>query len=140
MRTPNSTIAMQLEPTLWDSHLEEGARSFPVQKLLNSHAEPIEVHHIFPRAILNAYPEEENDFIPDRLGNLTLLYRSDNESIGDREPADYLATVPQEVLKSHCIPIDSSLWKVEKYVEFCEEREKDVASVIKKLLEQLGLS
>ncbi len=119
--------------------LHHQTRSFPMQKFLSSHAEPIEVHHIFPRAVLNAYPEE-NDFIADRLGNLTLLYRSDNESIGDDRPADYLATVPQEVLKAHCIPLDQSLWAVEHYVEFCQEREKALAKVVNKLLEDLGLT
>jgi hypothetical protein len=110
--------------------LQESTRSFPEQKLLSSHAEPIELHHIFPRAVLNAYPEEQNDFIPDRLGNLTLLYRSDNESIGDTEPEDYLATVPEEVLVSHCIPLDQALWKVDRYIEFCEQREKALSVVM----------
>src|SRR5271166_586321 len=30
MRTPNSTIAMQLEPTLWDSHLPQAPPNFPM--------------------------------------------------------------------------------------------------------------
>lgn len=61
--------------------MRQGTRSFPTQKFLNSHADDIDVHHIFPRAVLNAYPEDKNDYIPDRLGNLTLIYSSDNKSL-----------------------------------------------------------
>ncbi len=120
--------------------LRQGTRSFPAQMLLNSNAQPIEVHHIFPRAVLNAYPEDKNDYVPDRLGNLTLIYAQDNKNISDAEPADYLAAIDHGILKAHCIPTDPALWKLDKYVEFCEEREKAIAKVIKQLLEELGLS
>jgi hypothetical protein len=114
-------------------------RSFPVGRLLGSHAEPIEVHHIFPRAVLNAYPVD-NDFVPDRLGNLTLLFRSDNESIGDTEPAVYLGKLPEDYLKAHAIPLDPSLWAVSKYQEFCVQRERTIAKILAELLTHLGVS
>ena len=99
----------------------------------------MEVHHIFPRAVLNAYPED-NDFVPDRLGNLTLLFRSDNGSIGDDEPAVYLGKLPEEHLRAHAIPVDPSLWKVGKFQESCLERERMIARIISAMLTDLGVS
>lgn len=116
-----------------------GARSFPMGKLLGSHVEPIEVHHIFARAVLDSYPVD-NDYVPDRLGNLTLLFRSDNEFISDTEPADYLSKVSEEDLKAHGIPTDPTLWSLEKYQEFCAQRERELAKIIAGFLNSLGVT
>jgi hypothetical protein len=120
--------------------VRENTRSFPSQRLLSSHAQAIEIHHIFPRAVLNAYPDEKNDYIPDRLGNLTLIYADDNKQISDTEPSDYLAAVDPAIMKSHCIPAEPALWALDKYVDFCEEREKAIGKIIMTLLKDLGLS
>src|SRR5262252_10156162 len=55
------------------------ARSFLSGKLINRSEEPLEVCCLFPRSILDRYSDRDNEFVPDRLGNLTLLTRSDSE-------------------------------------------------------------
>jgi hypothetical protein len=114
-------------------------RSFPSGKLVNGADEPLEIHHIFPRAALDRYPERDNEYVLDRLGNLTILTRSDNEHLSDTAPEKYLPQVAAAERSAHLIPDDPSLWSIDKFKQFCEQREKQLASSIKKLLEELGV-
>jgi hypothetical protein len=116
-----------------------GARSFPSGKLLNSHAEPIEMHHIFPRKVLDRAEFQDSSTIADRLGNLTLLFRSDNEYIKDTPPAEYLPDCKDDDLRHHGIPLDKNLWDLTRYTEFCSERERWLAQIVKDLFRSLGV-
>ena len=116
-----------------------GARSFPGGKLIGGADEPLEVHQIFPRAVLDAYPERDNEYVPDRLGNLTLLTRSDNEQLGDTPPISTCADRRPSDRSAHLIPDDPGLWTVENYKEFCEQRERVLASMLHALLAGLGV-
>jgi hypothetical protein len=115
------------------------ARSFPGGKLVNRSEEPLEVRCLFPRALLDRYAERDNEYVPDRLGNLTLLTRSDNESLGETPPEVYLPHVDQKELTHHLIPSDPGLWTVEGFKSFCELRERELAIMIRDLLTKLGL-
>ncbi len=84
--------------------LRVSAHSFPSGKLLTGTQEPLEVHQIFPRASLDRYPDRDNEYVPDRLGNLTLLVRSDNEHIGDTAPDVYLRIIEPADRAAHLIP------------------------------------
>jgi hypothetical protein len=117
-----------------------GARSFPGGKLVTGADEPLEVHNLFPRAVLDRYPDRDNEFVPDRLGNLTLLTRSDNEHLGDNPPDTYLWVVESRERLAHLIPEDSTLWGVESYKAFCEQRERVLASMLRDLLFGLGVA
>ena len=82
------------------------------------------MHQIFPRASLDRYPDRDNEYVPDRLGNLTLLVRSDNEHIGETAPDVYLRIIEPADRAAHLIPDDGGLWSITRYNEFCEERER----------------
>jgi hypothetical protein len=114
--------------------LRVNAHSFPSGKLLSGAQEPLEVHQLFPRAALDRYPERDNEYVPDRLGNLTLLVRSDNEHIGDTAPDVYLRIIDPADRSAHLIPGDTSLWSVARYNTFCEERERALAAMLRDLL------
>src|SRR5215471_10645506 len=116
------------------------ARSFLSGKLLNRSEEPLEVCCLFPRSILDRYSDRDNEFVPDRLGNLTLLTRSDSEVLGDVPPEDYLSQVEPRELVAHLVPRDPALWTVDAFLQFCEHRERDLATMIRLLLAELGLS
>jgi hypothetical protein len=116
-----------------------GARSFPGGKLLTGADEPLEVRHIFPRDVLDRYPERDNEYVPDRLGNLTLLTRADNEELGETSPSTYLALLNVHDRFSHLIPDDRELWTVENFKQFCEQRERVIASMIRDLLATMEL-
>jgi hypothetical protein len=117
-----------------------GARSFPGGKLLHGTEEPLELRYIFPRAVLDRYPERDNEFVPDRLGNLTIVTRSDNEHLGETAPDRYLPKVDLRERSTHLIPDDPVLWRVEDFKTFCEQREKELGAMIRALLTRLGLS
>jgi hypothetical protein len=116
-----------------------GARSFFGGKLFRGAEEPLEVHFLFPRAQLDRFPDRDNEFVPDRLGNLTLLTRSDNEHLGDTPPDTYLHVVDPRERSAHLVPEDSALWSVERYKTFCEDRERVMASMLRDLLWSLGV-
>jgi hypothetical protein len=116
-----------------------GARSFPGGKLLKGAEEPLEVHSLFPRSLLDQYPQRDNEFVPDRLGNLTLLTRTDNEHLGDTAPDTYLWVVDPRERSAHLIPEESPLWTVESFKTFCEQRERVMASMLRDLLWSLGV-
>jgi hypothetical protein len=115
-------------------------RSFPSGKLMYGVQEPLEVHQIFPRAVLDRYPERDNEYVPDRLGNLTVLARSDKEHVGESEPDAYMQLVEPRERAAHLIPDDAGLWVVESYKRFCEQRERAMASMLRDLLFELGVS
>jgi hypothetical protein len=115
-------------------------RSFPGGKLLSGLQEPLEAHQIFPRAVLDEYPGRDASYIPDRLGNLTLLARSDRESLGEIAPDIYLRMIDAQAHSTHLIPSDHALWTVSSFVPFCEERERQMTSMLRSLLFDLGVS
>jgi hypothetical protein len=116
------------------------ARSFPGGKVIGGARERLEPHRLFPRRALEAYPEHDNEYVPDRLGNLTLLTRSDAEQLGDTPPMWYLPEIDQEQRTAHLISNDPALWTVDRYPEFCEQRERSLASMVDSLLAELGVS
>jgi len=116
------------------------ARSFPSGKLLSGVQEPLAVHPLFPRVVLDRYPERDNEYVPDRLGNLTLLARSDSEHLGDTPPHAYLPTVDASERAGHLLPEDGALWSAAHYHTFCEQRERRLASMLRDLLFDLGVT
>jgi hypothetical protein len=115
------------------------ARSFPSAKLLSGAQEPLEVHQIFPRAALDRFPDRDNQYVPERLGNLTLLARSDKEHLGEIAPDIYLRMIESRERSSHLIPNDDALWNVARYNDFCEQRERAIAAMLRDLLYGLGI-
>jgi hypothetical protein len=110
------------------------ARSFPSRKLISGAQEPLDVHQLFPRASLDRYPDRDNEYVPDRLGNLTLLVRSDLEQIGDIAPDVYLRIIEPVDRAAHLIPEDPSAWSITRYNLFCEQRERALAAMLRDLL------
>jgi hypothetical protein len=109
-------------------------RSFPGEKLIATADEPLEIQHLFPRAVLDSYEQRDNEFVPDRLGNLTILTRADNEHLGDTPPANYLPNAAADTRRVHLIPDDESLWTVQKFPQFCRAREELLAQAVRGLV------
>jgi hypothetical protein len=109
-------------------------RSFPGSKLIHAADEPLEIHHIFPRKHVNAYSANDNRYVADRIANLTLITRSDNEHLGSDEPRIYLPSLNNDIRKSHFIPEEPVTWEIELFEEFCQEREKLMGEEIRRLL------
>jgi hypothetical protein len=122
--------------TLLVDLIRRDARSFYGTRLAAPQAADLDVHHIFPRVLFSGRGRAPRDVsrIPDRLGNLTVITASDNRSIGAGAPEAYLETLEPDVLTDHCIPGDPALWRLERFPEFCEERERLLAQRVASLL------
>lgn len=114
-------------------------RSFVGGKLITGADEPLEVHALFPRSVLDRFGARDNAFIPDRLGNLTILTRFDSEELGEAGPWEYLGALGPRERAVHLIPEDPALWSIQAYTAFCEHRERALASMLHALLAGLGV-
>lgn len=98
----------------------------------------LEVHHIFPRAQLYkrhyARPEVNS------LGNFCFLTKDTNLDISDTLPEVYFPEVENEhpgALASQWIPLDTALWKVDRYRDFLEVRKALLAAELNTRMTEL---
>jgi len=104
----------------------------------------IQSHHIFPQAVLykNGY-DPENHLDKQRvneIANRAFITRDTNYNISDKEPQDYLPEVQSkfpDALKQQLIPIEKSLWQIDKYDKFLTARRKMIADAINSFLAHL---
>lgn len=91
--------------------------------LLGTHSQ-LEVHHIFPKSLLYAKGYTKSEV--NSLANYCFLTKQTNVSlINNRKPEEYFVNVERKFpgcLRSQWIPMDSDLWKIERYEEFLVER------------------
>lgn len=98
----------------------------------------LQVHHIFPKALLyaNGYTRAQVNAI----ANFCFLTTETNLWVGARAPEEYFAEVEERypgALASQWIPMDRSLWKVPRYLDFLEARRELLAEGANGFLEAL---
>jgi len=111
----------------------------PLKSSLLGKMNRLEVHHIFPKALL----KKRNVARPERnaVANFCFLTKDTNLKIGARQPAEYLAEVAAKhptALASQWIPTDPALWRVERYSDFLEARRELLANATNALLSELA--
>ena len=84
----------------------------------------VDKHHILPRGQFAEQIRHRSDI----LANIAFISGEANKSLGLTGPEIYLKTIAPKVLKSQCIPIDESIWKVDAAQEFWDNR-RDLLSV-----------
>lgn len=99
----------------------------------------LELHHIFPKAVLNEFGKYKSHEVND-IGNIAFLSQKANRSILKTKPSAYLRTIETERLKSQLIPQNTDLWQVEKFKEFLNERRTLLAQAINDYMKELGPS
>ena len=115
----------------WDTGVE--LSSFLLGKLNR-----LELHHIFPRALLYKHNYTRPDV--NALANFTFLTQETNLRVSDHDPARYLeefAAVHPGALESHWIPMDPALWRVENYLDFLAARRALLAQAANDFLNSL---
>jgi hypothetical protein len=96
----------------------------------------IQVHHIFPKALLKEIGVSRKD--RDEIANLAFLAAKPNRQISKRPPEQYLAEIAiqhADRLAAQCIPTDRALWKLENYQRFLAARRELLARGVEELLE-----
>jgi hypothetical protein len=100
-------------------------------------SEQAAAHHIFPREFLKEHGENRAEYI-NCLGNLTLISPSINSEIGDAPPNEYLTRFDEDVLRTHCIPLNRKLWKMDRFEDFLVERFRLISKASAGLIEYLS--
>lgn len=98
----------------------------------------LEVHHIFPKAQL--YKRNFRKPEVNALANFCFQTKDTNLSISDRLPEQYFPEIESKhpgALASQWIPMDPSLWKVQNYRDFLEERKRLLAAETNRCLTDL---
>jgi len=120
-------------PLLYMLTRVHGARDFgsglPLHSHLLGHLASLQVHHIFPKAVLYAAGYHLNQV--NAVANFCFLTQDTNLAIGKQRPADYFRDVESKhpgVLASQWIPEDPVLWEIEAYPDFLAARRELLAS------------
>ncbi len=95
----------------------------------------LQVHHIFPKALLYKHGYSKLDV--NAIANFCFLTQDTNLDIGAKEPAHYFLKIEEHfpgVLASQWVPMDRALWKVERYKDFLVERRKLLAEAANEFL------
>src|SRR5579875_35154 len=107
----------------------------PLDGTVIGHGAPLQVHHFFPRALLNKRKELRPADI-NTFANYAVLSARTNLNVATEEPATYLdrLNVPESELEKQCIPLNHDLWRVSRYKEFLAQRRKLLAEQANKYL------
>ena len=129
-------------PLLYMLTRVHGARDFgsglPLRSHLLGHLASLQVHHIFPKAVL--YDAGYLRAQVNAVANFCFLTQDSNLAIGKRRPEDYFREVDAKhpgALSSQWIPDDPALWKIERYPDFLAARRELLADAANTFLGEL---
>lgn len=136
------TIGSRFYPILYMLTRVNDAKDFctglPLSQHLLGKGSNLEVHHIFPKAVL--YQHHYSRRRVNAVANFAFLTGSSNRALGKRSPEDYFAEVAANhdgALISQWIPDDLTLRSIDRYLDFLEARRKLLAEVANQLLDGL---
>lgn len=97
----------------------------------------LELHHIFPRAVLKQADKYESHEIDD-LANIAFLSQKANRTILKSPPNEYLPEREKERLQAQLVPLDKDLWSIDRFRDFLVERRGLLTEAINEYLSTLG--
>jgi hypothetical protein len=92
----------------------------------------VDRHHILPRG---QFPDKSRS-AADNIANVAFIAGDVNRQISQSGPEVYLQTVKSKVLKSQCIPLDNTLWRVEAADDFWRARRELLADSFNEYVRQ----
>jgi hypothetical protein len=120
----------------------QGARDFgsglPLHSHLLGHLTSLQVHHIFPKALLYSADYRRSQI--NAVANFCFLTQDANLAIGKRKPEEYFEEVEAKhpgALASQWIPQDPALWRIDRYPDFLAARRDLLAHAANAFLDQL---
>jgi hypothetical protein len=104
----------------------------------------INYHHIFPTSRLYASGYDPDNImhraIVNEIANRAFLAEETTQEISNRLPEEYLPKVEEKypgALTRQFIPMDTNLWKLEKFADFLEARRMLIALKINEFMDSL---
>lgn len=136
-----STRGSRFYPLLYMLTRVKGARDFgsglELKAELLGKLSSLQVHHIFPKALLRTHYDRGD---VNAIANFCFLTQATNLQIGKRAPEDYFAEAEAKhpgVLASQWIPNDPALWRVDRYPDFLKARRELLADAAQSFLTEL---
>jgi hypothetical protein len=130
-----------LLPLIFVISRKNGAKDwFTATSLSSTNVGPehqLELHHIFPKAVLNKEGKFERNEIDD-ISNIAFLSQKANRSILKTEPEKYLNTIESSRLSAQHVPLNTELWKIEGFQDFQRERRRMLVDAINNYMKELG--
>ncbi|MDV2494787.1 MAG: DUF262 domain-containing protein [bacterium] len=113
--------------TLRNNNAKDWISRTPLDGSVIGHNAELQVHHFFPQKLLydNGYNSEQiNTF-----ANYTVINKETNLDISSEEPINYIRKrkIKKKDLQEQSIPLDKSLWTVNRYEDFLNARRKLLA-------------
>jgi hypothetical protein len=94
----------------------------------------LELHHIFPKALVKgSHPRRDVN----ELANMAFLSKRANLEISAKEPSEYLPGIAADRLDKQFVPLDSTLWKLDRFQDFLASRRELMARGINAFLQTL---
>ena len=104
----------------------------------------LEAHHIFPSSVLykSGYSSSDQTHkqIVNQIANLSFLTKQANLKISNADPVGYLREVEERfpgALAEQFVPLDESLWAIDRFQDFMAERRRLIAEGINAFMEGL---
>ncbi|MDE0509823.1 MAG: DUF262 domain-containing protein [Gammaproteobacteria bacterium] len=104
----------------------------------------IQSHHIFPQAYLYKHGWDSDNYTHrqtvNEIANRAFLTALSNQKISDSPPEEYLPAIEEQfpgALSAQFVPLDSQLWKVERFSEFLAVRREIMARKLNEFMASL---
>ena len=100
----------------------------------------LQYHHIFPKSLLKKVPYEKKEI--NEMSNMAFIGGKTNRSITNKEPKIYFKDIIEkrgkDALTSQLIPMDESLWELNKYPIFLQKRREAIANEIDNFMKRFS--
>ena len=119
-------------------HARDWGTNIELNNMLLGRNSTLEVHHIFPKDVL--YHAGVSKSMVNALANYAFLTKATNDAISNKPVDQYMpefVTQNPAAVKSHWIPMDPELWKLENYDRFLEARRELLAKAANEFLDSL---
>lgn len=120
------------------AHAKDWESGIELSNMLLGKQSKLEVHHIFPKALLYKYGYSKSEV--NALANYAFQTKGTNLGISDKSPAEYILLLMRknrEAILSHWIPDNPELFATERYLDFLMERRKLLAEHANEFLNSL---
>jgi hypothetical protein len=97
----------------------------------------LELHHIFPKAVLKEDGSFKSTEIDD-IANIAFLSQKANRSILKSKPEDYLTNIESERLEAQYVSLNKNMWKITEFRNFLSDRRKSMAKAINEYMKDIG--
>lgn len=98
----------------------------------------IQWHHVIPKSLLKVKGYETGE--TNEIANMAFITGQTNRRISNKEATAYLADIVrkqgEQALASQCVPLDSTLWDIDRYRDFLSARRAAMAQRMNDFIEE----